>query len=104
MLPLLVGAVHDGLLTLDDVVARLHTNPVALFDLDLGEDSWVEIDPDAVHEIGPGSSMSGWSPFEGTTVRGQVVRTIVRGLIAYEHGTVIARSGTGRDLRKEDGR
>jgi carbamoyl-phosphate synthase/aspartate carbamoyltransferase/dihydroorotase len=102
MLPLLLGAAHDGLLSLDDIVARLHTNPVALFGIDVGEDSWVEIDPDEAHELAPGFTKAGWSPFDGMKVRGRVVRTVVAGSIAYEDGSVVAEPGTGRDLRAKE--
>ena len=46
MLPLLLTAVNDGKLTLDDLVARLHTNPKQIFSLPDQMDTYVEIDMD----------------------------------------------------------
>jgi len=101
MLPLLLGAVHDGRLELDDVIARLHDRPAQIFGLDLPDDSWVEIDPDSEWTIGPGHSKAGWTPYEGTTVRGRVVRAAIAGFIAYDDGRVLAPPGSGHDIREE---
>ena len=46
MLPLLLTAVNEGKLTLDDLVARLHTNPKHIFSLPDQMDTYVEIDMD----------------------------------------------------------
>lgn len=45
-LPLLLTAVHDGRLTLDDIVLRYHTNPKRIFGLPDQPDTYVDIDPD----------------------------------------------------------
>ena len=99
MLPLLLTAVHDGLLTLDDVVARLSSNPSCIWGFPVRDDTWVEVDPDAVGTITPGRSRAGWTPFEGRTVRGKVTKVVVRGATAFEHDEVLAPRGAGRDLR-----
>ncbi len=39
-----------------------------------------------------------WSPFQGWTCRGQVVRTMVRGRTVYDHGEIVAPGGWGRFL------
>jgi len=102
MLPLLLSAVHDGLLTLEDVIERLHTRPAALFSLPPQPDTWVEIDPDETWVITPGElhSRAGWTPFAGREVRGRVTRVVLRSKVAYD-GEVRAAPGTGRDLRRE---
>lgn len=104
MLPLLMSAVHDGLLTLDDVVTRLHHNPVALFDLVVEPDTWVEFDPDVEWKIAAADEQSrcDWTPFEGTPVRGRVMRTVIRGSAVYEHEEVVAPVGSGRDQRDRE--
>lgn len=37
-----------------------------------------------------------WTPFEGMTVQGEVVATLVRGAFAYRNGEVLAKPGDGR--------
>lgn len=100
MLPLLLTAVHDGLLDIDDVVSRLSTNPFRIWGLDMPEDTRVEVDPDAVWEIIPGRSGAGWTPYEGRPVRGKVTRVVLRGVTVFEDDEIVASPGTGRDLRR----
>lgn len=100
-LPLLLSAVNEGRLTLEDVIARLHTNPMRIFHLPFQPDTWVEVDPDARWTIHAQEMFTRcrWTPFEGRSVQGQVQRVILRGQVAYEHGKVLAEPGFGIDLR-----
>jgi dihydroorotase-like cyclic amidohydrolase len=103
MVPLLLTAVHDGLMTIDDLVDRLHRRPIEIYGLPSEPDSWVEIDVDAEYPIPcVGQSRSGWTPFEGMSVRGRVDKVVIGGVTAFEHGRVIAAAGTGRNLRRDD--
>ena len=51
ILPLLLTAVHEGRLTLEDVITRMHDNPRRIFNLPPQPQTWVEIDPQADYEI-----------------------------------------------------
>lgn len=53
MLPLLLTAVSEGRLSLDDLLQRLHHNPRRIFHLPLQEDTYVE-----VRGRGPGAGES----------------------------------------------
>ncbi|HLF89947.1 MAG TPA: hypothetical protein VI451_13435, partial [Anaerolineales bacterium] len=101
MLPLLLTAVHDGRLTLDDVTTRLHDNPRCIFGLPEQPDTWVEVDPDAEHEIRAANlhSRCGWTPFEGWKIRGRVTRVVLRNQEVYHDGKVIAPPGFGHNVR-----
>jgi dihydroorotase-like cyclic amidohydrolase len=103
-LPLLLTAVAEGRLTLDDVVRRMVINPRRIFGLPEQPETWVDVDADAAWEIraAGGHSRCGWTPFEGWRVRGRVRRVTLRGRIAYEDGAVLAPPGTGRNVRKEN--
>jgi carbamoyl-phosphate synthase/aspartate carbamoyltransferase/dihydroorotase len=103
-LPLMITAVHQGLLEMEDVVARMATNPRRIFGLPEQHDTWVEIDPDASWAIpaAPAQSRAGWTPFEGMPVLGRVERVVLRGSEAYRDGEVIAAPGFGRDVRQEE--
>lgn len=43
MLPLLLTAVSDGRLTLDDIIRRLYDNPRRIFNLPVQENTYVEV-------------------------------------------------------------
>lgn len=104
MLPLLVTAVHSGMLTMEDLVARLHHNPMRIYGIEPPPDTWTEIDVDAMWDIGPGFSKAGWTPYEGLPVRGKVTRVVLRGVTAFEDGDVVAAPGSGRDITTEGDR
>lgn len=42
----------------------------------------------------PGSA--GWSPYEGRTLRGRVIATVLRGSVVAREGAIIGRPGSGR--------
>jgi len=100
-LPLLLGAVHAGRLTLDDIILRCSTNPRRIFNLPEQPDTWIEIDPEAEWTIRAAEmhTRCGWTPYEGMTVRGRVERVVLRGKEAYRDGKVTAEPGTGRNVR-----
>jgi dihydroorotase len=97
-LPLMLTAVEGGRLGLDRLIELMSTAPARLFGVATPGESSVEV------EIGPTWTLPergwqtqvDWSPFAGTAVRGRVVRTLLRGAVAYEDGTVKAPPGTGR--------
>jgi carbamoyl-phosphate synthase/aspartate carbamoyltransferase/dihydroorotase len=101
---LLLSAVAEGRLTVEDVVQRMYTNPQRLFKLPKQEETWIEIDPDPVWEVRAENSFTrcGWTPFEGWKVRGRLERVVLRGKIAYINGRVMAKPGTGFNIRKEE--
>jgi carbamoyl-phosphate synthase/aspartate carbamoyltransferase/dihydroorotase len=102
-LPLLLTAVKQGRLTIDDLIARMHTTPRRIFGLPEQPDTFVEYDPDAAWEIRAAETHTrcGWTPFEGWKVQGRVRRVTLRGERVYEDGEVLASPGFGRDVTGE---
>jgi len=102
-LPLLLTAVHEGRLTVDDLVLRMWENPRRIFGLSAQDDTWIEVDEQATYELrGQGMhSRCGWTPFEGYPVRGRVTRVVLRGRDAFLNGRVLAMPGAGRNLRSQ---
>jgi carbamoyl-phosphate synthase/aspartate carbamoyltransferase/dihydroorotase len=99
-LPLLLTAVGEGRLTIEDLVARCVTNPRRIFGLPVQPDTWVEVDPDArweIHAAGQHTRCA-WTPFEGRSVRGRVLRVVLRGQEAFRDGQVLAQPGSGKLL------
>ncbi len=100
-LPLLLTAVHAGRLTLDDIVLRCSTNPRRIFGLPEQPDTWIEIDPEAEWTLSAAHAFTrcGWTPYEGTPVRGRVERVVLRGQEVYKEGIVLATPGFGKNVR-----
>jgi carbamoyl-phosphate synthase/aspartate carbamoyltransferase/dihydroorotase len=81
----------------------MHDNPRRLFNLPLQEDTWVEVDEDASFEIRAADCRTrcGWTPFEGRRVYGRLRRVVLRGEDAFRDDRVLARAGSGMNLRAE---
>ncbi len=101
ILPLLLTAVHNGRLSIDQVIEKLHTNPKRIFHLPEQPETWVEVDENDGYEIHAADlhSRCGWTPFEGWQVNGRVTRVVLRGREAYRDGQVLAESGFGRNVK-----
>jgi carbamoyl-phosphate synthase/aspartate carbamoyltransferase/dihydroorotase len=101
MLPLLLTAVDQGRLTLDQVIQKSVLNPRRIFSLPEQPETWVELDEKAACEIKADElhSRCGWTPFEGWQVRGRVRRVVLRGSDAFQDGRILAAPGTGRNVR-----
>jgi carbamoyl-phosphate synthase/aspartate carbamoyltransferase/dihydroorotase len=102
-LPLLLTSVSESRLTLQDLIARMYTNPRKIFHLPEQPETWVEVDEDAGYEIKAAGQFTrcGWTPFEGRQVKGRVVRVVLRGREAYSDGKVLVEAGYGRNVRAQ---
>ena len=100
-LPLLLTAVADGRLSMDDLILRMVTNPRKIFNLPEQAETWVDVDPMAEWEITARDlhSRCGWTPFEGWKVRGRVRRVFIRGQEVFRDGQVLAPPGFGINVR-----
>jgi len=103
ILPLLLTAVHDGRLTLEDVILRLHTNPQRIFGIPKQTETYCEVDLETSYEIRAADQFTrcGWTPFEGWKVRGRVMRTVLRGQAVFEDGRLLAAPGSGKNIREQ---
>jgi carbamoyl-phosphate synthase/aspartate carbamoyltransferase/dihydroorotase len=104
-LPLLLTAVHEGKLTLDDIVAKYHTNPKRIFGLPDQPDTYVEIDLNQHHTINAEGSWSraGWTPFAGRKCVGAVKKVVLRGktvFMADRKRQITVNPGFGENVRK----
>ncbi|XP_051951899.1 CAD protein [Xyrauchen texanus] len=101
MLPLLLTAVSDGRLTIDDIIKRLYENPSRIFSLPPQEDTYVEVDLEQEWTIPTRMQFtkSKWTPFEGMKVKGKVMRVVLRGEVAYIDGQVFVPPGYGQDVK-----
>ncbi len=99
-LPLMLTAVHQGRLDIERLVDLMVTNPRDIFDLPDQSDTMVEVDADASYRISADilRTKCGWTPFAGQAVYGRVKRVILRGIVVYEEGQLLASPGSGRLL------
>jgi carbamoyl-phosphate synthase/aspartate carbamoyltransferase len=93
--PLLFSAVTERRLTLEDVVKRLHDNPVAIFNLPDQAHTHVEVT--VGRKIPFLRSDGSWSPLNGRKVSGSIHRVIVHDQTVYLDGSSIS-SPPGRDI------
>jgi carbamoyl-phosphate synthase/aspartate carbamoyltransferase/dihydroorotase len=103
-LPLLLTAVSNGRLTMEDVITRMYTNPKKIFDLPDQPETWIEVDENAEYEIHAAEQFTrcGWTPFEGWKVKGRVRKVMLRGKTAFEDGKILVEPGYGRNIRKQE--
>ena len=101
VLPLLLTAVHRGRLTIDDIVARMYTNPRRIFNLPEQPETWVEVDLGDEYTIQAAQTHTkcGWTPFQGWRVRGRVRRVVLRGREVFKDSQVLAHPGYGKNIR-----
>lgn len=100
-LPLLLTAVHEGRMSMDDLLLKMYINPMKIFNLPEQDETWIDIDKDACFEIRAADSYTrcGWTPFEGWQVRGRVIEVDLRGRIAFHNGDILVHPGYGINLR-----
>ena len=97
MLPLLLNSVNDGLLTIKKLVQLCCENPAKIFKLkgkgfiEEGYDADLTIvDMNLEKEVNNNELFTKckWSPFNGYSLKGWPVTTIVNGNVVYEHGNI----------------
>lgn len=100
MLPLLLTAVHEGRLTIEDVVERCAHAPRRIYGIPEPEDTFIEVDTDAEYLLSHEAMHTRvrWSPFAGRRVRGQVKRVVLRGKEVFAEGQILATPGSGKVL------
>jgi carbamoyl-phosphate synthase/aspartate carbamoyltransferase/dihydroorotase len=99
-LPLYLALVHEGLLTLEELLDKTLYAPRRIFGLPEQPDTWVDIDPDEPWTIRGAAQQTraGWTPFERWTVRGRIQRVVLRGQEVVRDGQVLAEPGSGHLL------
>lgn len=101
ILPLLLNAVNEGRLSINDVEDKFYWNPKRIFNLPEQPNTYVEVDMDEEWIIPDAMkySKANWTPFAGMKIRGSVHRVVLRGEIAYVDGQVLVAPGYGQNVR-----
>ncbi len=102
MLPLMLTAVNEGKLTLEELEEKMYHNPRKIFGLPKQEDTYIEVNLDEEWTIPEAMTFSKakWTPFAGMKVTGRVKRVVLRGEVAYVDGQLLAQPGYGQDVRQ----
>lgn len=102
ILPLLLNAVNEGRLTIEDVKNKFYRNPRRIFNIPEQPNTYVEVDMDEEWVI-PNEdfhSKARWSPFAGMKIKGRVHRVVLRGEVAFVDGEVLVNPGYGQNVRE----
>jgi carbamoyl-phosphate synthase/aspartate carbamoyltransferase len=95
VLPLLLSAVLDKQLTMEDIQLRLHDNPVKIFSLPEQPQTQVEVVMNRPTRFRHKAKC--WSPLEGKNVVGSVNRVLIQGQTVFLDGASFT-SAIGRDI------
>lgn len=101
ILPLLLNAVNEGRLTIEDVINKFHRNPKRIFNLPEQQNTYVEVDMNEewIIPTAPKHSKAQWTPFAGMKIKGCVHRVVLRGEVAFVDGQVLVPAGFGQNVR-----
>ncbi|KAL8690674.1 MAG: hypothetical protein Q9218_003933 [Villophora microphyllina] len=94
-LPLLLTAVSEGRLTLDDIKTKLHDNPKEIFQLHDQAGTSVEIEVDRPYVL---QATDVWSPFVGKNLRGCIQRVMFQDKTVCLDGEVTQDALDGKDM------
>lgn len=91
---LLLSAINDGRLTIEDVTLRCSENPANIFNLPVPKGTYVEVQIDRANVF----SKSTWSPLQGQACNGTVHRVVFRDETLYLDGLSHSKAGSGEYL------
>lgn len=99
-LPLLLTAVSEKRLIVEDVIRLCSINPAKIFNIKIDKQTRVEVDLDSSFIINNSSLFTKccWSPFDGWKVKGKVKKVFIRGKKVFENGKILAQPGFGKIL------
>jgi carbamoyl-phosphate synthase/aspartate carbamoyltransferase/dihydroorotase len=99
-LALMLDAVSEGRMTMDDLLLRMYVNPARIFSIPPQADTRIEVNENVSWEVIGKELLSrcGWTPFEGRILKGKVRRVVLRGQVVFEDGKVVAQPGYGQNI------
>lgn len=102
-LPLLLTAVSEGKLTIEDIKRLCHDNAAKIFALPTDPETSVEVDETEEWTLENEKLLTKckWSPFNGWKMKGKVKRVTIRGTKVFEDDTILAKPGFGKIIKYE---
>lgn len=98
-LPLLLTAVSEKKLKIEDIKRLCHDNPMKILHLQPTNDT-IEIDLDALWTISDEKLFTKchWTPFAGRKVQGKIISVTMSGKKVFEDGKILVMAGGGKIL------
>lgn len=105
-LPLLLTAVHENKITINDIQRLCHDNPSKIFlknviaDNSNQSQTYIEIEEDEEWVIKNDQLFTKckWSPFNGWKVKGKIKKVVLRNKTVFENEQILADKGSGEIL------
>ncbi len=94
-LPLLISAVHTGKLTIDDIVTKLYTNPVRIFEL---PEQNVSVEVDLDRKTSALKHVCRDKFVNKNKLRGAVERVLINGKVVCHEGELTSNDTNGSDI------
>lgn len=101
-LPLLLTAVSDGKLSIEDIIERMHINPSKIFKIPVSAETYIDVDLNQEWTIRGEEQFTkcAWTPFEGRKVKGKVEKVVIRGEKVFENGKILVKPSFGKNIRE----
>jgi len=99
-LPLLLTAVSQNVLELNDLIRLCHTGPKTIFRIEQGGNTYIEVDLDEEYVIDQAKlfSKAKWTPFNGWKMKGRLKKTTLRGKTVFENDGITSAPGNAKIL------
>eukprot|EP00002_Diphylleia_rotans_P031216 TRINITY_DN6476_c0_g2_i1.p1 TRINITY_DN6476_c0_g2~~TRINITY_DN6476_c0_g2_i1.p1 ORF type:complete len:2163 (-),score=440.22 TRINITY_DN6476_c0_g2_i1:281-6769(-) len=97
-LPLLLTAVKEGKISLEELSAKLSRNPRRIFHLSDQDDSICEVDLDDEYVLESDAKQYPDNPFAGRLVCGRVRRVTMNGQTVYLDGKIVTSAMAGKNV------
>lgn len=97
-LSLLLNAVNQKRLLIEDVIRLCHDNPSKIFGIKQDQSTTIEIELNIKYILHNTNlhTKCGWTPFDGWNITGKVIRTFIRGTNVMEDNEILVKPGFGR--------
>lgn len=94
-LPLLLTAVKQKKLTLNEILQRFYVNPKKIFNISQPDTTYIEVDLNKKWIINNKKLFCKcrWSPFAGWQVWGKVIRVFIKGKKVFENDKILVKPG-----------
>ncbi|MCL4417782.1 MAG: amidohydrolase family protein [Actinobacteria bacterium] len=104
-LPLLLTAVSEGKITIEDIKRLCFTNPKQLFSSIHAHWTFhnkviVDLDEEWIIENKNLKTKCGWSPFNGRKVKGKVKEVYLHKELVFKDGKIVNKKGTGQIVQR----
>jgi len=99
-LPLMLTAVRDGRLSLENFIPMISMNVHQIYGLTCPTDTYTIVDLESEYVLKSENMLTacGWTPFEGMQVQGKVIETWIRGVKVYDGENILVDDGFGQNL------